>query len=71
MHLIQPTKQKTMNKDTNQNNQNKNLIEQDAPLKNGDHAFVQVGRDGGPVIPHKSDNETGPDRAREAEQQRS
>lgn len=32
------------------------LIEQDAPLKNTDHAFVQVGKDGEPVIPQKHKN---------------
>lgn len=33
------------------------LEEQQAPLKNTDHAFVQVGRDGEPVIPQRSDDE--------------
>lgn len=28
------------------------LNEQEAPLKNTDHAYVQVGRDGSPVIPN-------------------
>lgn len=32
------------------------LEEQHAPLKNTDHAFVQVGRDGEPVIPERSDD---------------
>lgn len=34
------------------------LEEQHAPLKNTDHAFVQVGRDGEPVIPQRSEEET-------------
>lgn len=33
----------------------KQLQEQDAPRKNGDNAFVQVGKDGEPVIPQGSD----------------
>ena len=33
------------------------LEEQQAPLKNTDHAFVQVGRDGEPVIPERSGEE--------------
>lgn len=33
------------------------LEEQQAPLKNTDHAFVQVGRDGEPVIPERSNEE--------------
>ncbi len=28
---------------------------QDAPIKNTDHAFVQVGKDGQPVIPNWND----------------
>lgn len=31
--------------------QHERLQEQTAPLKNTDHAFVQVGKDGEPVIP--------------------
>lgn len=61
-----------MNKDNNQNNQNKNLVEQQAPLKNTDHAFVKVGHDGGPVMPQKASDENKPDRSsREEERQRS
>lgn len=37
-----------------ENNENK-LQEQQAPLKNHDDAFVQVGKDGGPVIPQTTD----------------
>jgi hypothetical protein len=33
------------------------LTEQQAPLKNTDHAFVQVGRDGGPVVPQRANIE--------------
>ena len=33
------------------------LEEQQAPLKNTDHAFVKVGRDGEPVIPERSQEE--------------
>lgn len=33
------------------------LEEQQAPLKNTDHAFVKVGRDGEPVIPERSSEE--------------
>ena len=32
-------------------NDKKILEEQQAPLKNSDHAFVQVGKDGHPVFP--------------------
>ena len=32
------------------------LHEQDAPLKNTDHAFVQVGEDGLPVVPETEKN---------------
>jgi hypothetical protein len=32
-------------------NNNDKLQEQEAPLKNHDDAFVQVGKDGEPVIP--------------------
>ncbi len=33
------------------NTDNKNFPEQDAPLKNTDNAFVQVGKDGQPIMP--------------------
>lgn len=33
------------------NNENEKLNEQEAPEKNGDKAFVQVGADGKPVMP--------------------
>jgi len=32
--------------------------EQDHPLKNTDHAFVQVGKDGEPVIPKQTNEES-------------
>jgi hypothetical protein len=41
----------------NKNEQRDRLEEQQAPLKNTDHAFVQVGRDGGPVVPQKANLE--------------
>ena len=37
-------------------NNDKNLQEQQAPLKNTDNAFVQVGKDGEPVIPQTADD---------------
>jgi hypothetical protein len=37
------------------NNDNK-FQEQEAPAKNTDNAFVQVGEDGSPVIPSVEDN---------------
>ena len=40
--------------DTNE----KKFEEQDHPLKNTDHAFVQVGKDGSPVIPSTADDKT-------------
>ncbi|HEV7331625.1 MAG TPA: hypothetical protein VGN63_11345 [Flavisolibacter sp.] len=47
-------------------NDKKILEEQQAPLKNHDHAFVQVGKDGQPVIPQtsekKEDELNSPDR---------
>lgn len=46
-------------------NEKKNLEEQKAPLKNNDHAFVQVGKDGHPVFSQaeeeKKDTATHPD----------
>ena len=33
---------------------NKQLQEQEAPLKNHDNAFVQVGKNGEPVIPQQA-----------------
>ena len=36
-------------------NNNDKLQEQQAPLKNHDNAFVQVGKDGEPVIPQKDE----------------
>jgi hypothetical protein len=41
----------------NKDQQHDRLEEQQAPLKNTDHAFVQVGRDGEPVIPQRSSEE--------------
>lgn len=41
----------------NKNQQHDRLEEQQAPLKNTDHAFVQVGRDGEPIIPQRSSDE--------------
>lgn len=53
-------------------NDKKILEEQQAPLKNSDHAFVQVGKDGHPVFPKtgqekkeetkETDRDTTPDR---------
>jgi len=37
------------------NTDNQKFPEQDAPLKNTDQAFVQVGKDGQPVMP-ETDN---------------
>jgi hypothetical protein len=34
----------------------KKFEEQDHPLKNTDQAFVQVGKDGSPVIPNTADD---------------
>jgi hypothetical protein len=39
------------------NNQQLNLKEQQAPLKNHDDAFVQVGKNGEPVIPENTGEE--------------
>jgi hypothetical protein len=36
-------------------NKEEKFPEQEAPQKNTDHAFVQVGTDGRPVIPHTAD----------------
>ena len=36
-----------------------NLQEQDAPLKNTDHAFVRVNKDGTPSIPKTAENDKG------------
>lgn len=43
------------------NKNSEKLEEQDHPLKNTDHAFVQVGKNGEPVIPNatESSNERG------------
>jgi hypothetical protein len=38
----------------NMENENK-LQEQEAPLKNNDNAFVQVGKDGKPVMPQNDE----------------
>lgn len=47
-------------------NDKKILEEQEAPLKNNDHAFVQVGKDGHPVFPQpaadKKDETNRPDK---------
>ena len=45
----------------------KKLQEQQAPGKNTDHAFVQVGSDGHPVIPHTDTNEQQDKRGEEAQ----
>ena len=37
---------------------NKKFPEQEAPVKNTDNAFVQVGEDGQPVIPSGTDLKT-------------
>ena len=39
----------------NKDNRDTHLEEQHAPLKNTDHAFVQVGKDGEPVMPQRED----------------
>ena len=36
----------------------KKFPEQEAPVKNTDNAFVQVGEDGAPVIPSTEENKT-------------
>jgi hypothetical protein len=41
-------------------NQDKTLVEQNAPLKNHDDAFVQVGHNGEPVIPKEEEKEAQP-----------
>lgn len=40
-------------------NNEKNLQEQEAPLKNHDNAFVQVGKNGEPVIPETAKDKNG------------
>ena len=52
----------TNTKNTIMDKQNKpehhdRLEEQKAPLKNTDHAFVQVGQDGEPVVPERQNKE--------------
>jgi hypothetical protein len=37
---------------------NQKFEEQDHPLKNTDHAFVQVGKDGEPVFPKQSPDDS-------------
>ena len=37
------------------NEKSRRFDEQEAPLKNTDHAFVQIGRDGSPKIPDGTD----------------
>jgi hypothetical protein len=37
----------------------KRLVEQDAPLKNTDKAFVKVNKDGSPAIPQNPKEEKG------------
>lgn len=39
------------------NKENQKLDEQEAPEKNGDQAFVQVGADGKPVMPDADTSE--------------
>lgn len=41
------------------NTTDKKFEEQDHPLKNTDQAFVQVGKNGEPVIPQTNENKTG------------
>ncbi len=38
------------------NTEDNKFPQQDAPLKNTDHAFVQVGKDGHPVVPETANN---------------
>jgi hypothetical protein len=47
-------KKKNMNTDTEK------FPQQDAPEKNTDHAFVQVGKDGQAVMPKAANDETAP-----------
>ena len=46
-------------------NNDKNLQEQQAPLKNTDNAFVQVGKDGEPVIPQSAEDKKSDDKKEE------
>ena len=46
-----------MDKQKKEPQQHDRLEEQQAPLKNTDQAFVQVGHDGEPVIPKRSAEE--------------
>lgn len=46
-----------MDKQNKEPQQHDRLEEQQAPLKNTDHAFVQVGHNGEPVIPERSGEE--------------
>ena len=39
-------------------NNDREFIEQEAPEKNTDNAFIEVGADGSPVIPNASDKKT-------------
>ena len=38
--------------------ENSQLTEQEAPLKNTDHAFVQVNKDGSPHVPETREEKT-------------
>jgi hypothetical protein len=44
-------------KKNNMSNNTEKFPQQDAPEKNTDNAFVQVGKDGQPVIPHNANDE--------------
>ena len=56
-----------MKKENNQQNEDA-LVEQNAPLKNTDQAFVQVGKDGHPVFPENQG--TSDDTERKSEESR-
>ncbi len=51
-------------------NDKKILEEQEAPLKNSDHAFVQVGKDGHPVFPQTSEDKKDEARSQDIDTQR-
>ena len=46
-------------------NNDKTLHEQQAPLKNTDDAFVQVGKDGEPVIPQTAEDKASEEKKEE------
>jgi hypothetical protein len=56
-HKILIDKQKDMDKDQER------YQEQDAPIKNTDHAYVRVSEDGSPVMPDETDDKDKKDTA--------